>query len=241
MARDYLGLFDTPPDQREIRLSLAVVGLLLFALFVLLPLSKTYLGGTSAFVPVVDAFMLLSELIIATLLYAQAAVFRSRALTILASGYLFAALLLVPQALTFPGAFSETGLLGAGVNTTAWLAIFRRTIFPLAIITYALLKAADSDANTAAPRSPARIIEGVVGAIALAASATILATTGHDLLPAIFLNTRDTVHSSLVIVNLLTILLTVTAMGLLLRHNRWYSTYGCWSHCQAGSFSRFSI
>ena len=111
LSRDYLGIFDTPPGRQEIRLGLAVVVLLFFAVLVILPLRDIPLGDVRAFIPVIDGTMLVGELIIATLLYAQASIFRSRALTVLASGYVFAALLLIPHALTFPGAFSETGLL----------------------------------------------------------------------------------------------------------------------------------
>src|SRR4051812_10577363 len=114
MARGKLGLFDTQPNPNEIRLGLAVVGLQFIALLVILPLRDIQFAEIGAFVPALDAIMFVGELIIATHLYAQAAIFRSRALTILASGYMFGALLFIPHALTFPGAFSEGGLLGAG-------------------------------------------------------------------------------------------------------------------------------
>ena len=220
MTNERLGLFDTPPDRQEIRLSLAIVGLLLAALLIVFPLRDTRLGEISAFVPLNDAFMLFSELIIAALLYAQATVFRSRALTVLASGYVFAALILVPHALTFPGAFTAKGLLGAGINTTAWLAIFRRLAFPIAVISYALLKSADFVPQTDPKRPAARVIEGLAGAVVLAALGTLLTTSGHDLLPPIFLNYRDAVHSNLVIVNSVTILLTIVAMALLFRQGK---------------------
>jgi len=220
VAHERLGLFDTPPGRQEIRLSLAVVGLLVGALVLVFPLRDTQLGEIRAFIPLIDAFMLFSELIIATLLYAQAKVFRSRALTVLASGYAFAALILVPHALTFPGAFTTNGLLGAGINTTAWLAIFRRFTFPIAVISYALLKSADSVPRTEPRRPAAPVIQGLAGAIVLAASGTLLTTGGHDLLPPIFLNNRDTVHTSLLIVNAVTILLTTTAMALLFRQDK---------------------
>ena len=220
MAHERLGLFDTSPGRQEIRLSLAVVGLLFGTLVLVFPLRDTQLGEIRAFIPLIDAFMLFSELIIATLLYAQARVFRSRALTVLASGYAFAALILVPHALTFPGAFTTSGLLGAGINTTAWLAIFRRFTFPIAVISYALLKSADSRPRTDPKRPAARVIGGLVGAIVLAALGTLLTTGGHDLLPPIFHNYRDTVHTNLVIVNAVTILLTTTAMALLFRQDK---------------------
>ena len=220
MAPERLGLFDTPPDRREIRLSLAIVGLLLAALFLAFPLRDIQLGEVKAFVPLIDAAMLFSELIIATLLYAQAIVFRSRALTVLATGYVFAAIILVPHALTFPGAFATNGLLGAGINTTAWLAIFRRLTFPLAVIFYVLLKSADSAPRTESNWPAVRVVEWLMGAIILAALGALLTTLGHDLLPPIFANNRDTVPTSLVIVNLVTILLTIAAMALLFRQDK---------------------
>ena len=60
MAPERLGLFDTPPDRREIRLSLAIVGLLLAALFLAFPLRDIQLGEVKAFVPLIDAAMLFS-------------------------------------------------------------------------------------------------------------------------------------------------------------------------------------
>ena len=220
MAGEHLGLFDTPPDRRQIQLSFTIVGALLVALLIIFPLRSVQLGEIKTFVPVLDAFMLFSDLIIATLLYAQAAVFRSRGLTILASGYLFTALIMIPHALTFPGAFAAKGLLGAGVSTTAWLAIFRRLMFPLAVISYALLKAADSGKPTNLVRRRPRLIEGAIVAALLATAATLLATIGHDLLPPIFRNARDTVPTSLIVANVATIALTISAMGLLWRQEK---------------------
>lgn len=220
MTRDHLGLFDTPPDRQEIRLGLATVGLLFAALLFMLPLADIRMGVVDAFVPTIDAIMFAGELIIATLLYAQAAVFRSRALTVLASGYVFAALVLIPHALTFPGAFVPNGLLGAGINTTAWLAISRRLAFPIAVILYTLLKTADSADQAEAARPPARVLEGVMGAIALAALATLLTTVGHDWLPPFFLNQREAIHANLIVMNSVTIGLTIFAMAMLFRRDR---------------------
>jgi len=221
VASEHLGLFDTPPERQEIQLSLTVVGLLFASLLFVFPLRSTQLGEIPVFVPVLDAFMLFSDLIIATLLYAQAAVFRSRGLTVLASGYLFSALILVPHALTFPGAFAPKGLLGAGISTTAWLAIFRRLMFPLAVISYVLLKSAESGTRTVrGSTAPRRVIEGVIAAAVLAALATLLATRGHNLLPPIFRNLRDTIPTSLLVANAVTIALTISAMALLLWQDR---------------------
>src|SRR4029079_18917239 len=126
MSQCHLGLFDTPPTQKEVRLSLALVGLLLSVALLILPVRDVRLPELHAFIPPVDAVMFVADGMPAALLYAQAFIFRSRALTVLATGYVLSALLLIPHALTFPGAFSADGLLHAGVSTTGWLGYFRR-------------------------------------------------------------------------------------------------------------------
>jgi signal transduction histidine kinase len=192
---DHLGLFDTPPGRKHIRLSLAVVGLMVAAFMLTLPVRNAPLAQINAFIPMIDAIMFVGELITATLLYAQASVYRSRALTCLASGFVFSALLLVPHALTFPGAFAPDGWLDAGVNSSAWIYTFRRAAFPIAIIAYVLLKRTDS-ATPPGPERPApRIAESLLAALALALAATLLATAWHDFLPPFFLTHADLIYS----------------------------------------------
>jgi signal transduction histidine kinase len=65
----------------------------------------------------------------------------------LAWGYLFSAIVVVSQTLTFPGAFSATGLLGAGPQTAAWIYIPWHLGIPLAAIGYALSKARQGEAR----------------------------------------------------------------------------------------------
>jgi signal transduction histidine kinase len=220
VARDSLGLFDTPPDRPEIRFGLAIVIALFAAVLVILPFRGIPLAAVDSFVPTINAVMFADELIIGALLYAQAAVFRSRALIVLGSGYVFAALLLIPHALTFPGAFSPSGLLGAGISTAAWLAVFRRLAFPTAIILYAVLKRSEATAPVDTEQPPVRVFPAAFGAVALATLASILATAGHDLLPPFFVNRAQGVMSSLIVLNLCTIGLSVGGL-LLLYRQRW--------------------
>ena len=219
MPQDHLGLFDTPPSRKQIRFGLAIAALL-FAALLTLPLHDLRLREFDAFLPMIDAIIFVGELITATLLYAQAAIFRSRALTVLASGFVFSAFLLLPHALTFPGAFAPDGLLGAGTNSAAWVAAVRRTAFPTAVILYVLLKRADLAAPPGTESQAARIRMGLVAALALAAAVTLLATRGHDLLPPLFLNRREAVYSSLILVNASTIALSLAAMAMLLRQRQ---------------------
>ena len=220
MSQDQLGLFDTPPSRKQIRISIAIIGLL-FAVFILsLLVNDIRLGQVDAFIPMIDATTALTDLIIATLLYVQASVYRSRALSVLASGYVFTALILIPHALTFPGAFAPDGLLGAGTSTTAWIYMFWRASLPIGVILYVLVKRADSSAQPGLQRQSARIAVGVLAAIALAAAATALSTIGHDWLPALYLNRFDANYSNVIRSSYVLITLFIVAMAMLLWQRR---------------------
>ena len=164
-------------------------------LLITLPYREVPLPQIGAFVPVINAIMLLGELITATLLFAQAGVFRSRALTVLAAGYVFTALLLIPHALTFPGAFAQDGLLGAGVNTTAWLAYVRRIAFPLIVILYVLLKQADAAAEPGSNPATMSLAAWLLAAAVLAGGVTLLTISGHDWLPRYFVDDSKLIYS----------------------------------------------
>ena len=220
MVDNKLGLFDTPPSRQEVRVGLAVAGSTLVVTLATLPVYDVKVGHLPGFVPAAASLTLVCDLIAAAILYAQAGVFRSRALTVLASGYLFTGLLLIPYALTYPGAFSANGLLGARINTTAWIAAAWRFGIPTAILLYAWTKRADAAAGPIAERPPAGILLGVATAITLVALTTLLTTLGHDLLPPFFINQTHVIRSTLVIVNIAVIFLTIAAMAMLFRQRR---------------------
>jgi signal transduction histidine kinase len=215
VARDHLGLFDTPPDRTQIRLSLAIVGLLFVAVFLILPVRDIRLGEIDSYVAMSDAVMCLGDLITATLLFAQASVFRSRALAVLGAGYVYTAALLVPHALTFPGAFSPNGLLGAGLNTPAWLAVLRRVALPITVIVYVQLKRSEAAAQPGAERPAAKIGVALLAAVALSAAVTLLVMIGQGFLPPFLINRSGLFHSNLVVFEALQLaLLAVAAFAL---------------------------
>jgi uncharacterized membrane protein YedE/YeeE len=108
------------PSRAQKRLALSVVLALLVAFFIVAgPISTIQLGRIDAFVPAYATAMIVVDSITAALLYAQFSILRSRALLVIASGYLFTALMVIPWMLTFPGAFTPGGLLGAGLQTAA--------------------------------------------------------------------------------------------------------------------------
>lgn len=137
---------------RERRTALMAI-LLSFAVFIaIVPFARVQLALMPAFIPVYESWLVVGDLITAILLFAQYHMLRTRSILVLGCGYLFTAAMIVPHALTFPGLFAPTGLLGAGPQTTAWLFMFWHGGFPLLVIGYMLLKGADGE--TAAPCPP---------------------------------------------------------------------------------------
>ncbi|WP_217478414.1 MASE4 domain-containing protein [Pararobbsia alpina] len=152
-------------------------------------LSPVHLPRIDAFVPIYATAMFVNDSITAVLLFAQFSILRSRALLVIASGYLFTALVLIPWMLTFPGIFSPSGLLGAGQQTTAWLYILWHAGFPLFVIVYALLKDVDPAKRLWRGSAGAAILLSVAMTAAVVCIATFIVTAGHALLPRLLLDT----------------------------------------------------
>jgi PAS domain S-box-containing protein len=171
-----------PAGRSDYRLSLALVGFSLVIFFIALPFVRTPLGQAWAFIPIYQSALTISDLVTAVLLFTQFAACRSRALLVLACGYLFTAVMAVVHLLTFPGLFSPTGLLAAGPQSTAWLYMFWHAGFPLCVMLYAVVK--ESGAARALPWY-ASVRTGVTATVCTALAATLLATAGETILPQI--------------------------------------------------------
>jgi signal transduction histidine kinase len=172
-----------PPTPGQRRLAVAIVVVLLVAFVAMLPFAGIELAPVNAFIPSLETALPINDLITSALLFAQFAIMRQRALLVLASGYLFSAFIVIPHALTFPGAFSPAGLLGAGSQTSAWLYIFWHAALPLAVIVYAIWKDAGLGTATAQESPRAEIAMSVVAVIVLVCGLTWLAVAGEHLLP----------------------------------------------------------
>src|SRR5262245_56664436 len=110
----YFTLSTLPPSAAQKRFAFAVVlGILVvFAFITFGQLKGTRPGRVDAFVPAYATAMFVCDAITAILLYAQFSIPRSRAMLIMASGYLFVALMLIPWVLVFPGFLAPGGLMG---------------------------------------------------------------------------------------------------------------------------------
>src|ERR1700722_1093667 len=144
------------------------------------PFAKVKLGEAWAFIPVYQSALLVTDLITSIILFTQSVILGSAALLILAGGYLFATLMTVPHTLSFPRLFAPGGLIGAGPQTTAWLYIVWRSGFPIALIAYALLRDA-----VPMRRAGLGVLVTCAVVVLVVIGATVLATWGHSLLPAV--------------------------------------------------------
>src|SRR4051812_6938089 len=114
-------LVNMPPTLRQCRSALVVAAVLTAAVAALVPFVDTPLPQHEGFIAVLVTAVFITDFITSIMLFWQLAIYRSRALLALASGYLFTALIVIPYALTFPGALSPAGLLGGNVQTSPWL------------------------------------------------------------------------------------------------------------------------
>jgi signal transduction histidine kinase len=144
-----------------------------------------------AFIPIYESWLVILDLITAVLLFGQFAIVRERSLYLLACGYLFTAFTAVAHALTFPGLFSPTGLLGAGPQSTAWLYMFWHAGFPLLVVAYGAL-GDDARRLPFGRGAGITVLAGVVGAALAVCSLTLLATGGASALPEIMEGNRYT-------------------------------------------------
>ena len=188
---DLFVLSNLSPSPAQKRLALFVV-LCILAVYVLITaglFSNFRPVQIEAFLPAYTAAMIVNDAITAAMLFAQFSILRSRAILMIASGYLFTALILIPWVLTIPGGFAPRGLIG-GFQSTSGLYLFWHAGFALFVIGYALSKDAD-------PRR--RYWQGTVrAAIALSIALTVLVVSavaflcipGEPLLPIVISDTR---------------------------------------------------
>ncbi|CAN7351257.1 PAS domain S-box protein [Bradyrhizobium sp. LjRoot220] len=180
-----------PATSRDHRAALAVVGVSSVLFVIAAVYARVALTPIPAFIASYQSALAINDLITAILLFSQFAILRTRALLLLASGYLFTAFAAIVHLLSFPGVFVPTGLLNAGPQTTAWLYQIWHIGFPLCALGYALLK--DSDGGPKIRGSVGRAILGSIVAVSIAMSiATWIVTAGHDFLPTMISGGRFT-------------------------------------------------
>jgi len=178
----FLSTLPATRRDRTAALAVVIVSSILFACAV--PFARVPLTPVPAFVASYQSALAINDLFTAILLFSQFSILRSRALLLLASGYLFTSVVAIVHGLTFPGLFTSTGLLDAGPQTTVWLYIVWHGGFPLFALGYALLK--DKDGGAEIRGSVGRAIWWSVIALGVAITAiTLVITIGHNMLPGL--------------------------------------------------------
>ena len=206
-------LASLPPSQLQTRLACGIVVTMLVLFVVTLRYVNVQLPRVDAFIPIHAITTLINDLITAILLFSLYTIERQRTLLVLAGGYLFTALIVIPWALTFPGLFAPTGLLGPGLQTTAWLYVFWHIGSPLILIVAVLLKDSDSKPSESR-RSPAAAVGlSIAVATATVCGLTWITIAGERFLPRIVL--PDGIHLNQSLASSLSGLIMVLAGGAL--------------------------
>ena len=170
------------PVQKRLALAIVLGICIVFVLIIAGP--RVPLGRLDAFIPAYVTAMFVNDSITAILLYAQFFILRSRAILVIASGYLFMALMLIPYALVFPGMWVPGNLVG-GMQSTSWVYFIQHALFPLFVIRYALLKDAAPSKLIWQGTARAAIMQSVAWTAALVSAAGLLCIAGEALLPRV--------------------------------------------------------
>jgi signal transduction histidine kinase len=150
----------------------------------ILPFAPLLWAPFPAFILIQETLQASNCLITAALLFGQYSIARRSSLNIIAGGYLFTALMIIAHALSFPGAFSEAGLLTGGPQSTPWLYVAWHAILPLSIIVYALNRS-DQKIEQTPGSACGPILLSILGVAGSAAVVIFFMTAMHDRLPAL--------------------------------------------------------
>jgi membrane-associated sensor protein len=203
-----------PATLRQRQLAVVVIVVSLGAFGAMIPFANSPLARIDSFIPTMMAVIFVTDLVTAVLLFGQFSTTGSRALLVLASGYLFSSLIVIPHALTYPDAFTPTGLLGAGPQSTAYLNCLWRFGLAVALLGYAFLASGKHTKHASESSPQAAIIWSVTIVIVVVSTLTWATTAGDRLLPILVDGAVSplghTVNGMIALTNMLTLSLLWT-------------------------------
>jgi len=165
--------------QRHAALLVAIV--VLAAFIATAPIAQVRLPRFPGIILIQNTLTFLNDTLTAVLLFGHYAVSRERALCVLASGFLFTALIAVAHALSFPEVFSPTGLLRGG-SETPWLYTAWHTVLPLSIVAYAFDRSV-AKADRAGSAAVVSIVLAIAAVVCLAFAGAWIITEAQASLP----------------------------------------------------------
>ena len=176
-----------PPTARQRRLAAALIIVLFIGFSVTAPFAATQLAPNYSFVPAIEAIDFVTDLLTAGLLFSKFPIIGLRAVLVLASGYLFSALAIIPHALSYPGVLTVSGgLFGSGLQTTPWLFTFWHLGFCVAVLVYASIKDGKHEYMASSSR-PMAVLWSVALVVSLVCALTWIAVAGEKFLPRLVL------------------------------------------------------
>lgn len=178
----------TPPTLRQRQLAIVVVAVLLIACGAVAPFAALPSLRLNSFVPTVAAINVVANFATAVLLFSQSLIVSSRRLLVLANGYLFSALIVIPWGLSFPGAIAPISFSAAGVQSTPWLYSFWNFGFSAAVVGYACLKNGKQRKSPDLGSMRLELNWSVVIIISLVCLLTTGVMAGDKFMPRLFLN-----------------------------------------------------
>ena len=208
-----------PPKPWQSRSALVSAAVLVLGLAVLAPFAAKPLPQINGFIPALDTAIFVTDLITATLLFAHFSVTRSRALLVLACGYLFSALIVVAHGLTFPQAFSLTENLSRSLRINFRIYLLWHLGLPATLFAYLCLRDEDRTREGVHTSTALVAICSVAGVLALVGGLAWLAAAGDELLP-FPLNSLDRSSPFAPWLTALTMLICAAALSLLWAYRR---------------------
>jgi len=149
---------------------------------------------TTGFVPAIDSMIFVTNLITAIFFLSNFSISRSYAILLLANGYLFSALIVIPHALTSQGAFAPAALPGARPPISGWFYFFWHFGFFLALMCYAILKDGKRlDDERPRHSTLPTIFWSIAIVVSLVCALTWGVTTENGFLPALFLSETNSI------------------------------------------------
>jgi len=175
-----------PAAGRQKTLAGVVAALLVVAAMAIAPFSSIQLGRVDAFVPVLQTSLSIADLMTAALIFAQYSIQPHRALLAVASGYMFSGSFAFLQTLTFPGGYGPSGLIGDGPNSASWLYVLWHTMFPGAILVYALSKDTIRPTNPSGNSAKTNVMVTIASVVVTIAIVTWIVMTKTEYLPVFY-------------------------------------------------------
>jgi hypothetical protein len=174
-----------PPTSRQSWSALTAVAVLVLAFGALVPFAGAPLPHLNGFIPAIDAMIFVTDFITSILLFSQFSIYPSRALLALASGYLFTALIVIPHALSFPGAFPPTENIGGGIQTTIRLYLIWHLALPATLLVYVWLNNKNGTNDAMRLSSLSAIALSAASVLCLVCGFVWLAIAGDKFMPSL--------------------------------------------------------